>query len=196
MTRPPTVGTTPACGSERNASGASRSRRARARSPTSADSDSVGGGSPNEERRPARPAQQSTGRSKEHPVCLVQPRTRDLAAKNRQLVAQYHDLELLELTRAQPQCRDRQYTAKQKVQQRYDQAAASLHPNPKKPTLRSRTQLRRTTWGARRNYVPQPSDGDCVVAFPSKHDRATVALWRRCDASGAFISPSTVPRAR
>ncbi len=51
--------------------------------------------------------------------------------------------------RPQPQRRDRQHTPKQQVQQRYDQAAASFHPNPKKPTLRSRTQLRRAAWGAR-----------------------------------------------
>jgi hypothetical protein len=75
----------------------------------------------------------------EHPVLVVQLRTSDLAAKNGELVAQHYDLELLELPRAQPQRRYRQSTLKQQVQQRHDQAAASLHSNPKKPTLRSRT---------------------------------------------------------
>jgi hypothetical protein len=85
----------------------------------------------NEERRPARPAQQPAGGSQEHPVALVQPRASDLAAKNRELVAQDHDLELLELTRAQPQCRNRQRTSKKQVQQRYDQAAALPRPESK-----------------------------------------------------------------
>ncbi len=95
----------------------------------------------NEERRPARPAKQPAGRSQEHPVSLLQPWTSDLAAKNPELVAQHHDLELLELTRAQTQRRDCQRTPKQQIQQRHEQAAASLHPNPKKPTLRLRTRL-------------------------------------------------------
>ena len=93
----------------------------------------------NEERRPAPSAQQPAGRSQEHPVPVVQLRTSDLAAKNGELVAQHYDLELLELPRAQPQRRYRQSTLKQQVQQRHDQAAASLHSNPKKPTLRSQT---------------------------------------------------------
>ena len=44
-------------------------------------------------------------------------------------------------------------------QQRHDQPAASLNPNPKKPTLRSRTPLRRTASGTRRNYVPHATGG-------------------------------------
>src|SRR6266542_1289809 len=91
----------------------------------------------NEERWPARPAQQLAGCRQEHPISLVQPRTNDLAAKNGEFVAQHHDLELLVLPRAQPQRRNRQHASKQQVQQRYDQAAPSLDPNPKKTTLRS-----------------------------------------------------------
>jgi hypothetical protein len=53
---------------------------------------------PNEERRPALAAQQPAGRGKEYPVGLLQPRPRDLAAQNRQLVSKHHDLKLLELT--------------------------------------------------------------------------------------------------
>jgi hypothetical protein len=85
----------------------------------------------NEERRPARSAKELARRSQEHTISLVQPRTSDLATKNRELVAQHHDLELLELTRAQPQRHDRQHTLKEQVQQRHHQAAASLQPNPK-----------------------------------------------------------------
>jgi len=91
----------------------------------------------NEERGPARPAQQPAGCSQEHPVSLVQPRTSDPAAENGEFVAWHNDLELLELARAQSQRRNRQHTSKQQVQQRYDQAVPSLHPNPKKTTLRS-----------------------------------------------------------
>jgi hypothetical protein len=65
-----------------------------------------------EERRPARSAQQSAGRSKEDAVTLVQPRTGDLAAKNREFVPEHHDLEFLELARAQPQRRHRKHTPK------------------------------------------------------------------------------------
>jgi hypothetical protein len=63
-------------------------------------------------------------RGKEHPVSLVQARTRDLAAKNRKLVSERHDLELLELARARPQRRHRKRTPKQQVRQRHDQEAA------------------------------------------------------------------------
>jgi hypothetical protein len=69
-------------------------------------------------------------RGKEHPVSLVQPRTGDLAAKNRQLVSKHHDLELLELARAQPQRRHREPTPEQQVQQRHDQEAASRGEAP------------------------------------------------------------------
>ncbi|MCA1680125.1 MAG: hypothetical protein LC777_14825 [Actinobacteria bacterium] len=74
-----------------------------------------------EERRPARSAEQSAGRSQEDAVTLVQPRVGDLAAKNREFVSENHDLELLELARAQPQRRHRKRTPKQQVQQRRDQ---------------------------------------------------------------------------
>ncbi len=53
-----------------------------------------------DEERPALSAQQLAGRRKEDAVTLIQPRTRDLAAKNREFVAEHHDLELLELARA------------------------------------------------------------------------------------------------
>jgi hypothetical protein len=62
------------------------------------------------EERPALSAQQLAGRSKEDAVTLIQPRTRDLAAKNREFVAEHHDLELLELARAQTQRRHRKRT--------------------------------------------------------------------------------------
>jgi hypothetical protein len=53
------------------------------------------------------------GRSKEDAVTLIQPRTGDLAAKNREFVSEHHDLELLELARAQTQRRHRKRTPKQ-----------------------------------------------------------------------------------
>ncbi len=65
-----------------------------------------------EERRSARSAKQSAGRSKEDAVTLIQPRPRDLAAKNRELVSQHDNLKLLELARAQPQRRHRERTPK------------------------------------------------------------------------------------
>jgi hypothetical protein len=89
-----------------------------------------------DEERPARPAKQLAGRSKEDTVTLVQPRTGDLTAQNRQFVAEHHDLQLLELARAQPQRRHRKRTPEQQVQQRHDQEAASLRPVPETPTLR------------------------------------------------------------
>jgi hypothetical protein len=61
----------------------------------------------NEKRLPARAAQNPAGRRKENAVACFQLWTGDLAAKNRQLVSKHHDLQLLELARAQPQRRNR-----------------------------------------------------------------------------------------
>jgi hypothetical protein len=58
-----------------------------------------------DEERAARSAQQLAGRSKEDAVTLIQPCPGDLAAKNREFVPEHHDLEFLELTRAQAQRR-------------------------------------------------------------------------------------------
>jgi hypothetical protein len=77
-----------------------------------------------DEERPARSAQHLAGRSKEEAITLIQPRTRDPAAKNREFVAEHYDLELLELARAQTQRRHRKRTPKQQVQQRQHQEAA------------------------------------------------------------------------
>jgi hypothetical protein len=65
-----------------------------------------------EERRSARSAQYSAGRSQEDTVTLVQPRPSDLAAKNRESVSQHDNFELLELARAQPQRCHRKRTPK------------------------------------------------------------------------------------
>jgi hypothetical protein len=65
-----------------------------------------------EERRSARLAEESVGRSEEDAVVFVQPRPGDLTAKNRELVSQHDNLELLELARAQPQGRHRKRTPK------------------------------------------------------------------------------------
>jgi hypothetical protein len=48
-----------------------------------------------EERRPARSAEQSAGRSQENAVTLVQARMGDLAAKHSQFVPEHHYLELV-----------------------------------------------------------------------------------------------------
>jgi len=55
--------------------------------------------------------QQPACGSKENAVTLFQPRTRDLAAKNRQLVSEHDDLQLLEPIPAQPQRRNRKRTS-------------------------------------------------------------------------------------
>jgi hypothetical protein len=65
-----------------------------------------------EERRPARSAEQAAGGSQEDTVTLLQPRLGDLAAKNREFVPEHHNLELLELARAQPQRCHRKHTPK------------------------------------------------------------------------------------
>jgi len=44
-----------------------------------------------DEERPARSAQYRARRSKEDTVTLIQPGTGELAAKNRQFVAEHHD---------------------------------------------------------------------------------------------------------
>jgi hypothetical protein len=70
-----------------------------------------------DEERAALSAKQLTGRSKKDAATLIQPRTRDLAAKNREFVAEHHELELLEFARAQTQRGHRKRTPKQQVQQ-------------------------------------------------------------------------------
>ena len=60
-----------------------------------------------DEERACPSAEQLSGRGKEDAVRLIQPRTRDLAAKHSQFVAEHHDLELLELARPRPQGRHR-----------------------------------------------------------------------------------------
>jgi len=96
-----------------------------------------------DEERPARPPQQLAGRSKEDAVTLIQPRTGDLAAQHSQFVAEQHDLELLELARAQTQRRHRKRTPEQHVQQRHHHEAASPHPGPRRPTLGAATSSER-----------------------------------------------------
>jgi hypothetical protein len=69
----------------------------------------------NEEGRTARTAQQPAGRRQKHSVTPIQPRPSHLAAKNRELVAQHHDLEFLELARAETERRHRQRTPKEQL---------------------------------------------------------------------------------
>src|SRR4029453_15365583 len=97
-----------------------------------------------EEGRRAASAQQPTRRSQEHSVGLLETRTSHLTAKNRQLVSKHHDLELFELTRAQPEPRPPKRPSEQQVQQRYDQAPTSLHETETNPSH-----------GAKRACAPQ-----------------------------------------
>ncbi len=74
-----------------------------------------------EERLLARSLQEPAGRGQKDPVGLLQTGTSDLTAKNRQLVAEHDDLELLELTRTQTQGRHRERPPKQQIHQRHQQ---------------------------------------------------------------------------
>jgi hypothetical protein len=58
-----------------------------------------------EERPPARSAEKPAGRGQKDTVGVLQTRAADPTAKNRKLVPEHNDLELLELTRTQTQCR-------------------------------------------------------------------------------------------
>jgi hypothetical protein len=120
-----------------------------------------------EERLSARSAQQPAGRSEEHPVGLLQSRTAELTAKNRQLVSEHHDLKLLELTRAQPQRRHRERTPKQQIHQRDQQEA---------PSTRSRTRSATLRPSAAAAYPQTTSDG---FTHPTRSQRSR----QRTDAS-------------
>ena len=95
-----------------------------------------------EERLPARPAQKPAGRSQKDTVGLLQTRTSDLATKNRKLVSQRHDLELLEFTRTQTQRRHRERPPKQQVHERHHQEQTPSTRTQTRPTLRSPIPLR------------------------------------------------------
>jgi hypothetical protein len=96
-----------------------------------------------DEERACPASEQLAGRGKEDAVRLIQPWTRDLAAKHSQFVAEHHDPQLFELARAQTQRRHRKRPTKRQVRQRHQQQAASLHPGPRRrPTLGRATQLR------------------------------------------------------
>ena len=58
-----------------------------------------------EEQLLARSPQKSTGRSEEDTIGVLQTRAGDLSAKNRKLMSEHDDLELLEIARAQTQRR-------------------------------------------------------------------------------------------
>jgi hypothetical protein len=115
---------------------------------------------PNEEQALDLAAQQSARRGEEHPVSLIQLRTSDLAAKNRELVAQNHDLELPELTRAQTQRRHRERAPKHQIQERDHQERLPPGRERKNATLRSRG-CRRATAAAATQYA---SDGFTYLA--------------------------------
>ncbi len=58
---------------------------------------------------------------------ILQARTNDLAAKNRELVSEHDDLELLELMRAEAQRRHRERTPKEQIHKRDKQEQTLLH---------------------------------------------------------------------
>jgi len=94
----------------------------------------------NEQRVPGSAAQKAARRSKEDTIGVLQPRTSNLTTKNRKLVPEHHDLELLELTRAQTQRRHRKRTPKQQIHQR--------HKQEQTPSTRMRSEVR--LYGSRR----------------------------------------------
>jgi hypothetical protein len=96
-----------------------------------------------EQRLPTRSPEKPAGRSKEDAVRLRQTRTSDLAAKNRQLMAEYHDLKLLELARTHTQRSHCERTPKQQIHQRHEQRQTPSTGCGRCPTLRPRSQLRR-----------------------------------------------------
>jgi hypothetical protein len=96
---------------------------------------------------------QLAGRSQEDTVSLVQLRPTDLTPKNRELVTKHHDLELLELARSETQRNHRERTPKEQVQQRYDQADASL-TRIRRSGLYGRVRDADAPSRARRDYVP------------------------------------------
>jgi hypothetical protein len=100
-------------------------------------------GCPGERRTTAGPfPSAAAGRSQKDPVGLLQTRTSNLTAKNRQLVPKHDDLELLELTRTKAKRRHRERTSKQQIHQRYQQGETPSDQDAERgPTLRSRTQL-------------------------------------------------------
>jgi hypothetical protein len=89
---------------------------------------------------PGSAAQKAARRSKEDTIGVLQPRTSNLTTKNRKLVPEHHDLELLELTRAQTQRRHRKRTPKQQIHQR--------HKQEQTPSTRMRSEVR--LYGSRR----------------------------------------------
>ena len=86
-----------------------------------------------EERLLARSSQKSTGRSEEDTIGVLQPRAGDLSAKNRKLMSEHDDLELLELTRTQTQRRHREDAPKQQIHQRHEQGQS---PSSRMRTVR------------------------------------------------------------
>jgi hypothetical protein len=96
-----------------------------------------------EERLLARSPQKSTGRSEEDTIGVLQTRAGDLSAKNRKLMSEHDDLELLEITRTQTQRGHREDAPKQQIRQRHEQGQDSLLQDADGPTLRSRSHLRR-----------------------------------------------------
>jgi len=69
-----------------------------------------------EERSPS--SEEPASCSEKHRIGILQTRTNDLAAKNRELVSEHDDLELLELTRTETQRRDRERTPKEQIHKR------------------------------------------------------------------------------
>jgi hypothetical protein len=61
----------------------------------------------------------------EHTIGILQARTNDRAAKNRELVSEHDDLELLELTRTETQRRHRERTPKEQIHKRDKQEQTS-----------------------------------------------------------------------
>jgi len=127
----------------------------------------------------ARSPQKSTGRSEEDTIGVLRARAGDLSAKDRKLMSEHDDHELLEITRTQTQRRHREDAPKQQIRQRHEQGQDSLTQDADGPTLRSRSHLRvverpdgfthpiRRSPSGRKGYA-----GACFSREPSDHSRA------------------------
>jgi hypothetical protein len=91
-----------------------------------------------DERLPVRARQQPTSSGEEDSIGGPQLRPSDLSTQHRELVAEHHDLQLLELVRAKAQRRELQNASKYEVTERPDQEPAPSGRRDGRTTLRSR----------------------------------------------------------
>jgi hypothetical protein len=139
----------------------------------------------NEQRLPGSATQKAARRSEEDTVGVLQPRTGDLTAKNRELVSQHHDLELLELTRTETQCGHRERTPKQQIHRRHEQ-----EQTPSTRTRRARLYGRNVSCDAalatRRISAPHTELAGLPPPASRQHPRVRF-LHRRDDLTSSLL---------